>query len=128
MGAGALLSRLLGLARRPALGRHLLLDLHDCPRRLLQAPTFLEDTVAAAVHASRATLVEKVTHYFHPHGITIVAVLSESHLSLHTWPERSYAAADIFTCGQATTPEKASSCLIERLSPGTYRLRQVRRG
>ncbi len=65
----------------------------------------------AAADAAGATVVESSFHKFGPHGVSGVLVLAESHLSVHTWPERDYAATDIYTCGDRCTPERAHEVL-----------------
>ena len=54
-------------------------------------------------------------HRFNPQGITGVLAIAESHLSIHTWPELGYAAADIFTCGSSFQPQAAARLIIERM-------------
>ena len=54
-----------------------------------------------------------VTHSFKPQGVTGLALLAESHISIHTWPEIGYAAIDVFTCGDHTMPEKACKLLCD---------------
>ena len=54
-----------------------------------------------------------VTHSFKPQGVTGLALLAESHISIHTWPEIGYAAIDVFTCGDHTMPEKACKLLFK---------------
>ncbi len=55
--------------------------------------------------------INLVTHSFKPQGVTGLALLAESHISIHTWPEIGYAAIDVFTCGDHTMPEKACKLL-----------------
>jgi S-adenosylmethionine decarboxylase proenzyme len=65
-----------------------------------------------AAEAAGATVVESAFRKFEPHGVSGVLVISESHLTIHTWPEFGYAAIDLFTCGCNADPWKA----FERLS------------
>ena len=64
-----------------------------------------------AAEAANATLLSISSKKFDPQGVTAVVLLSESHLSIHTWPEYGYAAIDAFTCGDRTDPEKACDFL-----------------
>jgi S-adenosylmethionine decarboxylase len=80
------------------LGTHLLADLHGC--RHLDDPVVIEAAMRAAVCAAGATLIDIRLHHFGGHqGVTGVALLAESHLSIHSWPEHGLAAIDIFLCG-----------------------------
>lgn len=65
-----------------------------------------------SIELSNATLMDEISIEFTPQGITAVCLLSESHLSIHTWPEKKYAAIDIFTCGEHCDPEVACRYLI----------------
>jgi S-adenosylmethionine decarboxylase len=59
--------------------------------------------------------------------VTGLALLAESHISIHTWPESGYAAVDVFTCGDHTMPERACIVLSEELDAGNYKLKSFRR-
>lgn len=83
-----------------ALGRHVLLELYQCPVELLKAGDELEGFMKAAAERMGATVVTSNFHQFSPYGISGVVIIQESHLTLHTWPEHQYAAVDIFTCGE----------------------------
>lgn len=97
------------------LGRHIILELFDCDVELLSD---LEAVKAALVEAARraeATIVTMSFHEFNPFGISGIIVITESHLSIHTWPEHRYAAVDIFSCGRLK-PDAAVHYLIERFA------------
>lgn len=78
--------------------------------------------------AAGSTLLDLSSRKFTPQGVTAVALLAESHLSIHTWPEQGYAAVDIFTCGAASTPEKACEHLKHKLQAQQSFLQCVLRG
>jgi S-adenosylmethionine decarboxylase len=80
-------------------GVHLIVDLHGAER--LDDIGHIEATLRACVAAARATLLHIHLHHFHPNGVSGVAVLAESHISIHTWPDAGYAALDVFMCGSA---------------------------
>jgi S-adenosylmethionine decarboxylase len=82
-----------------ALGRHILLELYDCPLHLLSDIEGLERALRAAAEAMGASVVTSNFHQFSPYGVSGVVIIQESHLTIHTWPEHRYAAIDIFTCG-----------------------------
>jgi S-adenosylmethionine decarboxylase len=90
-----------------ALGRQLILEYYGCPAHLLNDVEFIENTMVAAAKHMRANIVSVDFHKFNPHGVSGVVVISESHLTIHTWPEYGYAAVDVFTCGQVIDPWEA---------------------
>jgi len=110
------------------LGRHLLVELSDCDRTLLNDQEKLETVMCEAVRLSGAMIVETVFHRYNPQGISGVVVIAESHMSLHTWPEYGYAAVDFFTCGDTVDPFKAHEYLKRSLRAGHAQIREIRRG
>ena len=81
-------------------GVHLIVDLHNADR--LDDVDYIEETLRRCVDAAGATLLHIHLHHFEPNGgVSGVAVLAESHISIHSWPEAGYAAVDIFMCGNA---------------------------
>ena len=111
-----------------ALGRHLLIELQDCDKEVLNDLSFLRDAMVAAAINCGATVMGETFHRFNPQGVSGVVVIAESHLSIHTWPEYGYAAADIFTCGTSVEPEKAAETLIEKLGARSHSLTEIPRG
>ena len=108
-------------------GKHCILELYGCDSSRLDDEAFLRDTITAAAKRAGATLLNLITHRFEPQGVTGLALLAESHISIHTWPESGYAAVDVFTCGDHTMPERACIVLSEELNAGHYKLKSFRR-
>ena len=107
-------------------GTHLLLEFWGAKH--LDDVKFIERTLAEAVKACGATLLEMMIHHFTPSGgVSGVAVIKESHLSIHTWPEFNYAALDIFTCG-TVDPHLAVAVLRKAFAPKSIQLTEQRRG
>lgn len=107
-------------------GRHLIVDLWGCQQ--LDNLSFIEQTLRDAAIIAGATLLHIHLHHFTPNGgVSGVAVLAESHISIHTWPERGYAALDIFMCGN-TQPEKAVELLKQRFQPQRTEINTLLRG
>jgi S-adenosylmethionine decarboxylase len=111
-----------------ALGKHLLLELKDCDRELLNDIGFLKKALLSAAVEAGATVLGESFHQFSPQGVSGVVVVSESHLCIHTWPEYGYAAADIFTCGDSVQPEKAAEFLVRELSARSHSAVTMQRG
>ena len=110
------------------IGTHCIVELYDCPRKLLNDEQFVKNAVREATRHGLATLMGEVSHQFHPHGVTALGLLAESHISIHTWPEHGYAAADIFTCGDRANPQPACDFLIRRFQAGRHSLTKLVRG
>ena len=107
-------------------GTHLLIDLWGASR--LSELAHVKATLVAAVGAVGATLLHLDLHHFQPEGgISGVAVLAESHMSIHTWPERGYAALDVFVCGDCDA-YKAIPVLREAFAPENIQLVEHKRG
>ena len=111
-----------------ALGRHLLLELKDCNREVLNDSGFLKGLLLAAANEAGATVLGESFHQFNPHGVSGVVIIAESHLFIHTWPECGYAAVDIFTCGNSVQPEKAAQKLIRELGAKSHSILEIQRG
>ncbi len=111
-----------------ALGKHLLLELKDCNREVLNDLEFLKGLLLAAARESGATVLGESFHQFSPHGISGVVIIAESHLFIHTWPEHGYAAVDIFTCGDSVQPGKAVQILISKLGAKNHSILEIQRG
>ena len=106
-------------------GVHLIVDLHGARR--LNDIDHIEATLRRCVEAANATLLHIHLHHFQPSGVSGVAVLAESHISIHTWPERGYAALDIFMCGSCD-PYKAIPVIRRAFEPGVVQLSEQKRG
>ncbi|MBO6758773.1 MAG: adenosylmethionine decarboxylase [Roseibium sp.] len=106
-------------------GAHLIIDLYDAER--LDDLTFMEETLRRCIDEAGATLLHIHLHPFEPTGVSGVAVLAESHISVHTWPEAGYAAFDVFMCGDAQ-PEKCVDVLTEAFRPAHSEVSELLRG
>lgn len=110
------------------LGTHLLLDLAGAPFATLDDPAVVEEALVTTVAAMGARVLGVHLHRLSPQGISGVVVISESHLTIHTWPERGEAAVDLFTCSDAALARTAVAALIARLGATVSTLREVSRG
>jgi len=111
-----------------ATGNHCILELYECPFELLDDEQFIRRTLNRAAEASGSTLLALTSHKFSPQGVTALGLLAESHISIHTWPETGYVAADVFTCGTHCDPLKACRLLVERLRAGRHCRSVMQRG
>jgi len=111
-----------------ALGRHVLIELHDCQQQHLNDVAAIERHMIAAAHAAGATVINTTFHHFAPMGVSGVVVIQESHLAIHTWPEQNFAAIDIFTCGENVDPWRAVSYLKRAFQAQKGDAREIPRG
>ena len=107
--------------------KHLLLELYKCDYGKLNDEPFLRCVLSKAAKLAKAKVLNLISNKFEPQGVTVIALLAESHMSIHTWPESNYSAVDIFTCGQNMRPEFASQYLIEALNAEEHSLRVIER-
>lgn len=108
------------------MGKHYLLNLYGCSYVLLNNENFLIDLLENAAAASGATVLKTVYEKFEPQGVTVICLLSESHISIHTWPEEGKAACDIYTCGDSN-PKIGCDIMIEQLNSSNHTLSYIER-
>ena len=106
-------------------GTHIIIDLYDAQQ--LDDQAHIERTMRACIEASGATLLHIHLHPFEPTGVSGVAVLAESHISVHTWPEAGFAAFDVFMCGD-TEPEKCIDILADAFKAKNVEVTDLKRG
>lgn len=111
-----------------SLGQHLILELYGCPAALLDDPRHVENTLTQAVQASGATMIRPFFHQFAPQGVSGVIIISESHFTIHTWPEYGYAALDVFTCGDCIDMDAAATTLREGFGAAQMQRMMLSRG
>lgn len=108
-------------------GTHLLADLTGCTG--LADAALVEIALCEAVAAAGATLLDLRLHHFGPgQGVTGVALLAESHCSIHTWPEHGYAAVDIFLCGRSHDLDAALAILCSSFKAVDCQQQRIARG
>jgi len=110
------------------MGRHVLLDLYGCDAKLLNDFEFLQKLFHDTAERLDCTIVQEVFHRFSPQGVSGVVVIAESHLSVHTWPEKGYAAVDLYTCGDPTKLDLMPEMLKQALGAAGYEYKKHPRG
>lgn len=106
----------------------MLAELRGVPPAVLNDASKLSEALRSALVAAGAQVRQLVSEAFTPHGVTVVAVLAESHASVHTWPEHAQAFVDVFTCGEGSDPEAAVRMLGDALGAAETHWRVVDRG
>lgn len=108
-------------------GRHWVVEYHGCRSAILDDQAAVAELLRRASEAAGATVLAVHVHGFEPQGVAGVAVLAESHLSIHTWPEVGYVAADLYTCGRCD-PAQAYSMLAAELEATRSEVMEIARG
>ncbi|MDR3561505.1 MAG: adenosylmethionine decarboxylase [Negativicutes bacterium] len=110
------------------IGKHLTVDMYGCSFDILDNLEFVKSSMLTAVQEANMTLLDFTYYKFEPQGLTALALLAESHMSIHTYPELGYAAVDVFTCGDHSRPDKAVAVLKSFLRPEKTKITNIRRG
>lgn len=97
------------------ISRHIIADIESIDPFLFDDAELILEALTLAAKEANATILKTAYHRFSPHGVTAFLLLSESHISIHTWPECNAAAVDIFTCGGYTDPEAALDVILLKL-------------
>jgi len=108
------------------MGKHYLLNLYGCSYERLDNEQFLIQLLETSAISSGAKVLHTVSHKFEPHGVTAICLLSESHISIHTWPEDGKAAVDVYTCGECD-PKIGCDIIIQQLSSQNHTLSYIER-
>lgn len=111
-----------------SLGRHILAELYGCDPKILDDKELIAKAMVDSALEAGAEVREVAFHKFSPQGVSGVVVISESHLTIHTWPELGYAAVDVFTCGSRVNPWDACNYLTEKLKSSNMTATEVKRG
>ena len=109
-----------------AIGRHVILEMWGCDN--LDSVDTAEQALREMVVALDVNLLDLKVYPFSPVGVTGMAIVSESHLVIHTWPEHGYAAVDIFTCGAPRDPQDAVQVLRRLYGPERIGVMEINRG
>ncbi len=110
------------------MGRHVIAELWGCDSEKLNDMKFIEETFVDAALKSGAEIREVAFHKFAPHGVSGVVIISESHLTIHSFPEHGYASIDVYTCGDRIDPNVAADYISEALGAKKRENLEVPRG
>jgi S-adenosylmethionine decarboxylase len=109
-------------------GRHILADVWGVEFDRINNLEFLKEHMSKAAEKCGAKILGIEYEAFQPCGVTVLILLSESHLSIHTYPEKGFAAIDGYTCGERVDPEVAVRYLLSVLEPQTVYSCKIVRG
>lgn len=108
------------------MGHHVLVSLYGIAFNLLDDLAGIRGAFEKAVEACGATVLNRFSHQFHPQGVTIVYALAESHISIHTFPEKGSCAIDVYTCGEMNSMD-GMRVLIDHFNPIEVSIQEVNR-
>ncbi|MFQ6068225.1 MAG: adenosylmethionine decarboxylase [Candidatus Bathyarchaeia archaeon] len=106
--------------------RELLVDLYGCKGNL-DNTEFLTSVLRTAAQMMGSKIIKTASHKFSPTGTTVILILAETHISIHTWPEHKYAALDIFICSEEIDPETGWQAVKEALQPSSFEIHEIKR-
>jgi S-adenosylmethionine decarboxylase len=115
------------MPRMKTVGRHVIAEFYDCDADVIDDVALITRYMRAAAEAVGATIVAEAFHRYAPVGVSGTLLISESHLSVHTWPEARYVAVDIFTCG-GLDPRPGFKLLETALRAQASRMQEIIRG
>ncbi len=110
------------------IGKHIIAELYGVDEKLIAQQSEVEKIVWEVVRESGLHAVSSAFKQFEPFGVAGVVLLSESHISIHTWPEYKLVNLDVFTCGDPKKADKAFELFLQKLKPKSHRLLSLDRG
>ncbi|HID31781.1 MAG TPA: adenosylmethionine decarboxylase [bacterium (Candidatus Stahlbacteria)] len=111
-----------------SVGHHYIVEASGCDPKVIGSVEKVQKILIKAAEAAKAHIWSISFHRFHPKGVSGVVVISESHLSVHTWPELGYVALDIYTCGEESEPEAAVGFALKEFGAEELHITEMTRG
>ena len=111
-----------------AIGHHYIAEASGCNPEIISSVEKVQQILVKAAEIAGAQVWSISISKFPPQGVSGVVVISESHISTHTWPEHKYAALDIYTCGDNVDPEKGVIYAVEAFGASTSHITEITRG
>jgi len=104
------------------IGKHVYGNLYDIPPEIAGDEEYLVEVVKKAAELANMTLWDIKSYKFGglKGGVSVIALVIESHIAIHTWIEYRYATVDVYTCGEKSDPWRAFQYIVEKLKPATY--------
>lgn len=115
------------ISKKQILGKHFIIDLYNCRAEILNDMTMVKKIIHSIAENVGATVIQDGYKQFSPIGISGFAIISESHISMHTWPEYEYAAIDVFSCN-VNMSEKICDHIKKIIEADKYDIQVIDRG
>lgn len=116
------------MRRHKTVGHHYIVEASGCDSKIIGSVEKVQRIMVKAAEAAKAHVWSISFHRFQPRGVSGVVVISESHLSVHTWPEKGYVALDIYTCGTNSDPEAAVEYALKEFGADELHITEMTRG
>lgn len=113
---------------RVNVGKHIVADLYGTKQELIAKKEKVREVMESAVRFAGMKKIKSYYKQFKPWGVTGIVLISESHISIHTWPEYNLVNLDIFSCGEKKKVEKAFEFFLRRFKPKYYKKIEIDRG
>ena len=110
------------------IGHHYIVEASDCDPKIISDVSKVQQILVKAAEIAGAKVWAVSFHKFPPSGVSGVVVISESHISTHTWPEYKYGALDFYTCGDTIDPEKGLFYAVEAFGASSSHITEITRG
>lgn len=110
------------------IGYQVLIDLYNCDYEKMENIEYIKNIMNELSIILETNVIDEVFHKFEPYGISGVLIISESHLTIHTWPEYRYAGIDLFTCSKKINILEAVKYLCKVLNAKSYKIKEINRG
>ena len=111
-----------------SIGHHYIVEASGCDPKIISSVEKVQQILVKAAEVAGTKVWSISVNRFPPKGVSGVIVISESHISIHTWPEYGYGALDFYTCGDDTDPEKAVLYAVEAFGATTSHITEITRG
>ncbi len=108
------------------IGKHVYGNLYDCDPKILSDVEYLTEVIVNAAKEGNMTLLDVKSWKIEP-GVSIIAIILESHITIHTWPEYGFATVDVYSCGLHTNPENSFKYIVSALKAGRYECKVIDR-
>ncbi|WP_461863064.1 adenosylmethionine decarboxylase [Thermococcus sp.] len=110
------------------IGFHYVVEAAGCDEEILQSADRIREIFLKAAKIGNMEVKASYFFKFSPTGVSGMVIVAESHISIHTWPEKRYAAIDVYTCGETADPEKAVDYILEELKARYAHVSEIKRG
>lgn len=110
------------------IGYQVLIDIYECDYKKMEDIVYIKEMMIELANILKTNIRKVVFEKFEPYGISGVLIISESHLTIHTWPEYNYVGIDIFTCSKKVEYNEALNYLLEKLGTNKYEIKELYRG
>ncbi|WP_456394012.1 adenosylmethionine decarboxylase [Thermococcus sp.] len=110
------------------IGFHYVVEAAGCDEEILQDADRIRRIFLEAAKAGSMEVKASYFFKFSPTGVSGMVIVAESHISIHTWPEKRYAAIDVYTCGETADPEKAVDYILDAIKAEYAHVSEIKRG